>query len=81
MSSCRREHRVVSPHLKQLDTPAVFDDGVIVGNGHLAGRPVLIAAQEGEFMGGAVGEVHRRQTDRTARPRNRRAPRRRAFDR
>ena len=52
------QDRVVSPHLKQLDTPAAFDDGVIVGKGHLAGRPVLIAAQEGGFMGGAVGEVH-----------------------
>ena len=24
------QDRVVSPHLKQLDTPAAFDDGVIV---------------------------------------------------
>jgi malonate decarboxylase beta subunit len=50
--------RIVSPHLKELDTPAAFDDGVIVGKGSLAGRAVLIAAQEGGFMGGAVGEVH-----------------------
>lgn len=35
-----------------------FDDGVIVGKGMLEGRPVLAAAQEGGFMGGAVGEVH-----------------------
>jgi malonate decarboxylase beta subunit len=42
----------------QLDTPAAFDDGLIVGRGDLAGRPVLAAAQEGGFMGGAVGEVH-----------------------
>ena len=50
--------RVVSPHLVQLDTPAAFDDGVIVGRATLDGRPVLVAAQEGGFMGGAVGEVH-----------------------
>jgi malonate decarboxylase beta subunit len=50
--------RVTSPHLRELDTPAAFDDGVIVGQGLLKGRPVLIAAQEGGFMGGAVGEVH-----------------------
>ena len=52
------QDRVVSPHLIVLDTPAAFDDGVIVGEGALGGRPVLIAAQEGGFMGGAVGEVH-----------------------
>jgi malonate decarboxylase beta subunit len=50
--------RVVSPHLLQLDTPAAFDDGVIVGAGKLGGHKILIAAQEGGFMGGAVGEVH-----------------------
>ncbi len=50
--------RATSPHLPLLDTPVAFDDGVIVGAGTLAGRPVLAAAQEGAFMGGAVGEVH-----------------------
>jgi len=50
--------RVVSPHLVQLETPAAFDDGIIVGRATLDGRPVLVAAQEGGFMGGAVGEVH-----------------------
>ncbi|SIT06434.1 biotin-independent malonate decarboxylase subunit beta [Insolitispirillum peregrinum] len=50
--------RVTSPHLRQLDTPAAFDDGIIVGEGRLDGQPVLAAAQEGGFMGGAVGEVH-----------------------
>jgi malonate decarboxylase beta subunit len=50
--------RVVSPHLMQLDTPAAFDDGIIVGRGLLDGKAVLVAAQEGGFMGGAVGEVH-----------------------
>jgi malonate decarboxylase beta subunit len=50
--------RVVSPHLHQLDAPVSFDDGVVVGSGTLKGRRVFIAAQEGGFMGGAVGEVH-----------------------
>jgi malonate decarboxylase beta subunit len=50
--------RAVSPHLPRLDLPVAFDDGVIVGKGTLEGRPVLIVAQEGGFMGGAVGEVH-----------------------
>jgi len=50
--------RVSSPHLAQLGVPAAFDDGVVIGRARLAGRPVFIAAQEGEFMGGGVGEVH-----------------------
>lgn len=50
--------RVTSPHLKVLDLPLAFDDGVVVGSATLDARPVLVAAQEGGFMGGAVGEVH-----------------------
>ncbi|WNG28251.1 biotin-independent malonate decarboxylase subunit beta [Cystobacter fuscus] len=50
--------RMMSPHLKELDTPAAFDDGIIVGRGLLGGQRVLVAAQEGGFIGGAVGEVH-----------------------
>ena len=50
--------RIVSPHLAQLDTPASFDDGIVIGRGTLQGHKVLAAAQEGGFMGGAVGEVH-----------------------
>jgi len=50
--------RVVSPHLGQLDAPVSFDDGVVVGRGSLNGTTVFAAAQEGGFMGGAVGEVH-----------------------
>ena len=50
--------RVTSPHLELLGVPSAFDDGVVVGAGRLAGREVLVAAQEGAFMGGGVGEVH-----------------------
>jgi malonate decarboxylase beta subunit len=50
--------RAISPHLAQLDAPVAFDDGVAVGRALLAGEPVFAAAQEGGFMGGAVGEVH-----------------------
>jgi malonate decarboxylase beta subunit len=50
--------RVVSPHLSVFNLPVAFDDGAIVGRGVLDGKPVLLAAQEGGFMGGSVGEVH-----------------------
>ncbi|TDR47810.1 malonate decarboxylase beta subunit [Tahibacter aquaticus] len=52
---CRR---MASPHLTPLDQPGAFDDGVVVGEGLLRGRRVLIAAQQGAFLGGGVGEVH-----------------------
>lgn len=52
---CRR---TISPHLAQLDVPGAFDDGIVVGAGRLQGREVLVAAQQGAFMGGGVGEVH-----------------------
>jgi malonate decarboxylase beta subunit len=47
-----------SPHLAMLGIPGAFDDGVIIGAATLGGRPVLVIAQEGLFMGGAVGEIH-----------------------
>lgn len=50
--------RIVSPHLAQLDAAVSFDDGVVVGRGKIGGQVVFGAAQEGGFMGGAVGEVH-----------------------
>lgn len=52
------QKRIVSPHLAQLDAPVSFDDGVVIGQGRLNGTKVFAAAQEGGFMGGAVGEVH-----------------------
>ena len=47
-----------SPHLARLGLPGALDDGVMVGAARLQDRDVLFAAQEGQFMGGAVGELH-----------------------
>lgn len=55
---CPPAMRKTSPHLARLDAPLAFDDGVVVGRATLAGHSVLVAAQEGRFNGGAVGEVH-----------------------
>jgi malonate decarboxylase beta subunit len=55
---CPPEMRQTSPHLQLLGAPLAFDDGVVVGRATLNKHPVLIAAQEGRFNGGAVGEVH-----------------------
>ena len=52
------EARLTSPHLAQLGVPAAFDDGVAIGRGLLEGQTVFVAAQEGGFMGGGVGEIH-----------------------
>ncbi|MER8972356.1 MULTISPECIES: biotin-independent malonate decarboxylase subunit beta [unclassified Mesorhizobium] len=49
--------RVQSPHLALFDLPAAFDDGMVVGRGWLGRRAVLVAAQEGQFMGGTFAEV------------------------
>jgi malonate decarboxylase beta subunit len=52
------EQRQTSPHLAVFDLPVQFDDGIVVGAARIDGAPVLVAAQEGRFMGGAFGEVH-----------------------
>lgn len=51
------EQRLMSPHLPLFAMPRAFDDGVIVGTARLGGRDILLAAQEGQFMGGTFGEV------------------------
>lgn len=50
--------RVTSPHLPALDLPVAFDDGIVIGEAFLDGKPVMFAAEEPAFMGGSVGEVH-----------------------
>jgi malonate decarboxylase beta subunit len=50
--------RCRSPHLAQFGIAGAFDDGIVIGRGLLDGRPVLVAAQEGAFLGGTLGEVH-----------------------
>lgn len=50
--------RLTSPHLAQLGVPTAFDDGIAIGRATLDGHLVFVAAQEGAFMGGGVGEVH-----------------------
>jgi malonate decarboxylase beta subunit len=49
--------RVQSPHLHLFDLPSAFDDGVVIGSGKLDAKDVLVAAQEGQFMGGTFAEV------------------------
>ncbi len=51
------EH-LTSPHLKALNYPVEFDDGVVVGIGKLKGKKVYMAAQQGKFDGGSIGEIH-----------------------
>ena len=47
-----------SPHLASLGITGSFDDGVIIGTASIYSKPIHIIAQEGQFMGGAVGEIH-----------------------
>lgn len=51
-------HRLTSPHLPLLGEAVEFDDGIVTGVGLIDEKPVFIASQEGQFVGGAVGEVH-----------------------
>lgn len=48
----------LSPHLQALDISGSFDDGVVIGTARINQQPIHIIAQEGQFMGGAVGEIH-----------------------
>lgn len=49
--------QLMSPWLVQQGIVAQADDGVVVAKGTLAGLPVVIAAIEGAFQGGSMGEV------------------------
>src|SRR5258708_21472737 len=52
------EQRAMSPHLAQFDLTGAFDDGIVVGRGRLDGQQVLLAAQEGRFLGVSFRDVH-----------------------
>jgi malonate decarboxylase beta subunit len=52
------ELKIQSPHLKKINLVSSFNDGVIIGKAKIDSKPILIASQEGKFMGGTVGEVH-----------------------
>ncbi len=47
-----------SPNLASLDITGSFDDGVIIGKATIKEDTIYVIAQEGRFMGGAVGEMH-----------------------
>ncbi|MFC3607994.1 biotin-independent malonate decarboxylase subunit beta [Stutzerimonas tarimensis] len=49
--------RVKSPWLEAQGIVAQADDGVVIAKGQMAGRPVVVAAIEGNFQGGSMGEV------------------------
>jgi malonate decarboxylase beta subunit len=50
--------RHTSPYLAQLGIPVSLDDGVVIGRAKIGGKKVYLAAQVGQFVGGAVGEIH-----------------------
>ena len=49
--------RMMSPWLPQQGIVPQADDGVIIAKGSLNGQPLLVAAIEGVFQGGSMGEV------------------------
>ena len=52
-----RKH-LTSPHLEMIGKPVEFDDGVVTGIGKLKKQTIFIAAQQGAFSGGTIGEIH-----------------------
>ncbi|AMB84054.1 biotin-independent malonate decarboxylase subunit beta [Pseudomonas agarici] len=49
--------RVMSPWLERQGVVPQADDGVVIAKGAIDGLPVVIAAIEGVFQGGSLGEV------------------------
>lgn len=49
--------RVTSPWLPKQGIVTQADDGVVVAKGTIDGQPAMIAAIEGAFQGGSMGEV------------------------
>ncbi|EHL32243.1 biotin-independent malonate decarboxylase subunit beta [Legionella drancourtii] len=52
------DEKQYSPHLAILNLPGEADDGIVIGAASLNEKKVLVAAQQKDFMGGAVGEIH-----------------------
>ncbi|KTD58905.1 malonate decarboxylase subunit delta [Legionella sainthelensi] len=52
------EEKHYSPYLAALNLPGEADDGVVIGSAVLGKNKVLVASQQKDFMGGAVGEIH-----------------------
>jgi malonate decarboxylase beta subunit len=52
------EEATPSPNLPLLNIQVATDDGVVIGEARLAHYRLAIMAQEKDFMGGSVGEVH-----------------------
>src|SRR5450830_18195 len=49
--------RVMSPWLERQGVVPQADDGVVIAKGSIDGLPLVIAAIEGAFQGGSLGEV------------------------
>lgn len=49
--------RLMSPWLPRQGVVPQADDGVVIAKGSLQGRPLVLAAIEGAFQGGSLGEV------------------------
>ena len=49
--------RLMSPWLERQGVVPQADDGVVIAKGTIGGLPVVIAAIEGAFQGGSLGEV------------------------
>jgi malonate decarboxylase beta subunit len=49
--------RMKSPWLPLQGVVAQADDGVVIARGRIAGRPAVVAAIEGAYQGGSIGEV------------------------
>ena len=49
--------RIMSPWLERQGVVPQADDGVVIAKGSIGGLPVVIAAIEGAFQGGSLGEV------------------------
>jgi malonate decarboxylase beta subunit len=49
--------RLKSPWLPLQGVVAQADDGVVIARGRIAGKPAVVAAIEGAYQGGSIGEV------------------------